>query len=68
ELKENFTATNPTAQVTACESLNQALDATRNDHFVLITGSLYLIGEAMELLGISPARNERGLNEWSTKS
>ena len=37
------------------------------DSFVAIGGSLYLIGEAMELLHLSPAKpaNERGLNEWS---
>ena len=36
------------------------------DSFVTIAGSLYLIGEAMELLQLSPAKanNERGLNEW----
>ena len=35
-------------------------------HFVVITGSLYLVGEALELLGLSPAgEGERGLNEWS---
>ena len=33
---------------------------------VVVTGSLYLVGEALELLGLSPATgNERALNEWS---
>jgi hypothetical protein len=34
---------------------------------VLITGSLYLVGEAMELLRLAPVTSagERGLNEWS---
>jgi hypothetical protein len=41
--------------------------ATVNDRFVTIAGSLYLIGEAMELLHLSATRqaNERRLNEWS---
>ncbi len=35
---------------------------------IVITGSLYLVGEALELLGLSPAdAGERGLNEWSVK-
>ena len=40
--------------------------AAGTEPFVFIAGSLYLIGEAMELLGLSPtlAVNERGLNEW----
>ena len=39
---------------------------TAGDSFVAIAGSLYLVGEAMELLHLSPAKaaNERGLNEW----
>ena len=37
------------------------------DDFVVVTGSLYLVGEALELLGLSPATggSERGLNEWT---
>jgi dihydrofolate synthase/folylpolyglutamate synthase len=35
---------------------------------IVITGSLYLVGEALELLGLSPAdAGERGLNDWSAK-
>jgi hypothetical protein len=32
-----------------------------------VSGSLYLIGEAIELLGLSPGKagGERDLNEWS---
>jgi len=37
----------------------------RINHFVVITGSLYLVGEALELLELSPVKtNERGRNEW----
>ena len=53
--------------IRACGSLDDALDLTRNAPFRLITGSLYLVGEALEkLAGMSPpAVGERALNEWS---
>jgi dihydrofolate synthase/folylpolyglutamate synthase len=55
------------APVVECASLSEALGKTVQDGFVTIGGSLYLIGEAMELLHLSPAKlnSERGLNEWS---
>ncbi|MBA4147348.1 MAG: bifunctional folylpolyglutamate synthase/dihydrofolate synthase [Verrucomicrobia bacterium] len=65
ELKAICRATNPNAEVTSCETLAQALQQTEASPFVVITGSLYLIGEAMELMAISHGKNERGLNEWS---
>jgi dihydrofolate synthase / folylpolyglutamate synthase len=57
---------NPQAQVTECASLREALAATAGDPFLSVAGSLYLVGEAMELLHLSPAKasNERMLNEW----
>lgn len=57
---------NATAQITESASLREALTATSKDAFLVIAGSLYLIGEAMELLHLSPAKasGERGLNEW----
>ena len=40
-------------------------EKSTNDDFAVITGSLYLVGEALELLGFSPATGcERALNEW----
>jgi dihydrofolate synthase/folylpolyglutamate synthase len=67
ELAEVCRRANPRAQVTECASLAEALEKTAKDGFVTIGGSLYLIGEAMELLHLSPAKanSERGLNEWS---
>jgi dihydrofolate synthase/folylpolyglutamate synthase len=61
---------NPQARVVECSSLGEALAATVNDGFITIAGSLYLIGEAMELLHVSAAKpaNERGLNEWSCRA
>jgi folylpolyglutamate synthase/dihydropteroate synthase len=50
---------------TMCDSVAEALEHVKTDEQVVITGSLYLVGEAMELLGIAsaPANDERTLNE-----
>jgi dihydrofolate synthase/folylpolyglutamate synthase len=68
-LRDACTKINPAAQTIACPSLADALKQTANDPFVIITGSLYLVGEAMEWLGLSPApaASERGLNEWTLR-
>jgi dihydrofolate synthase/folylpolyglutamate synthase len=57
---------NPKASVREHVSLVAALEETAEDDFIVIAGSLYLIGETMELLGLSPdaTHNERDLNEW----
>lgn len=57
--------------VRVAKSLKDGLDMCRADPLVLVTGSLYLIGEALELIeraevdGGSGGSNERGLNAWS---
>jgi dihydrofolate synthase/folylpolyglutamate synthase len=58
---------NPNVQVREYASLSEALADSRQDCFITIAGSLYLIGEAMEVLGLSPltTSGERGLNEWT---
>ena len=68
-LRNACAAINPAAQTIACPSLADALKQTANDPFVIITGSLYLVGEAMEWFELSPApaSGERGLNEWTLK-
>jgi len=61
-----FRKANPSAGVIACHSLGDALDQAARAAFVVITGSLYLVGEALEKLGQVPAGSEeRGLNEWT---
>jgi dihydrofolate synthase / folylpolyglutamate synthase len=76
ELAEVCRTVNPSAEIFVCNSLREALEKSgsrgRSPHqaenLVVITGSLYLVGEALELLGFSPAaENERALNEWSPK-
>jgi dihydrofolate synthase/folylpolyglutamate synthase len=65
ELAGLFRSANPALRVEAAADLATALNANKNEPFIVITGSLYLIGEALERLGLSPADiGERGLNEW----
>ena len=65
ELANCFRAVNPAVPVAALQNLPAALNACKDKSFIVITGSLYLVGEALERLGLSPADGgERGLNEW----
>ena len=66
ELAEFCRVANPAAAVTSCGYLSEALAQTASEAFVVIAGSLYLIGEAMELLQLTaaPERDEKNLNEW----
>jgi dihydrofolate synthase/folylpolyglutamate synthase len=65
-LADFFRAANPQVSVTVFKNAPEALNAGKDRPFVLVTGSLYLIGEVLEALGLPPANsNERGLNEWS---
>ncbi len=66
ELATFFQSANPSAQVVACNNFSEALAASQDEPFVVVAGSLYLIGEALEKLGVLPADGgERGLNEWT---
>jgi dihydrofolate synthase/folylpolyglutamate synthase len=66
ELAATFRAVNPALEAEAAPSLAAALEACKHKRFILITGSLYLVGEALEQLGFSPADGgERGLNDWT---
>lgn len=67
ELREACGPDTPTCPVTCHASLAEALQATQAETLVVVCGSLYLVGEAMELLGLlSKPHNgqERTLNEW----
>jgi dihydrofolate synthase / folylpolyglutamate synthase len=66
ELEPVCRAANPEAEIEKCSSLATALDRTQTNPFVVVTGSLYLVGEALELLNpasVEPVA-ERSLNEW----
>jgi len=67
ELSATCQRANLAISVQPYPSLRAALSGTSSDSFVLITGSLYLVGEALELLQASEKKHqdERGLNEWS---
>ena len=60
---------NPSATIESASSLRDALGKAIKDPFVVITGSLYFIGEALELLDATDnaAGQERSLNEWTAK-
>lgn len=68
ELRRRLAESHPELPVVVCGSLGEALSRVTGEPAVLITGSLYLVGEAIELLGQGsdagqPA--ERGLNDWT---
>jgi len=69
DLASAFPSANPKLAAVAMRNLEEAIIACKHEPFVVVTGSLYLVGEALELLGLSPAgTGERGLNEWSAPS
>lgn len=72
-LAETCRKIHPGAVIRAHASLARALVDTRSHPQVIVTGSLYLVGEAMALLGLTASafdetdrgeEDERGLNEW----
>ena len=66
ELAAAFRSANPAAEVVVAANFSEALNASKDEPFVVVTGSLYLVGEALERLGLSPGgAGERGLNEWN---
>jgi dihydrofolate synthase/folylpolyglutamate synthase len=66
ELAAAFRAAAPNREIRVLANVAEALNASKDEPFVLITGSLYLVGEALERLACPPSdRSERGLNEWT---
>jgi dihydrofolate synthase/folylpolyglutamate synthase len=69
ELAEACRVANPKAEVISGGSLGEALKQTTEGDLVVVTGSLYLVGETLELLKLLPmSAAERALNEWSAPS
>jgi dihydrofolate synthase / folylpolyglutamate synthase len=64
---------NPQAQrhllIDPCEAIIMLPQLVPHTDVLLVTGSLYLVGEVMEWLNISasPAEGERGLNDWTSR-
>ncbi len=63
-LAAEFRRVEPALPVTTAGSLEDALRGSAAEPFVLVAGSLYLIGEALECLGLAPAAGERTLNDY----
>jgi folylpolyglutamate synthase/dihydropteroate synthase len=57
-------AANPRAAVMPCQNLAAAFARAAGEEFVVVTGSIHFIGEAMELLGLVPPSAERALNDY----
>ena len=69
ELETACRLANPSVECKLCASLSQALKCAASEPLLLITGSLYLVGEALELLQKpSGMVSERALNEWAMKA
>jgi dihydrofolate synthase/folylpolyglutamate synthase len=67
QLAESCRQAAPGLRVTVHPTLPAALDEVRDEPLVVITGSLYLVGQALETLGVhgSPGRDEKALNTWT---
>ena len=57
-------AANPGAAVVPCEDLAAAFARAVGEEFIVVTGSIHFIGEAMEFLGLVPPSTERALNDY----
>jgi len=66
ELATACSVANPLAKIFGCASFGEAMNKIGGDPFLVITGSQYLVGEALEWLGLCPevGAGERALNEW----
>lgn len=65
QLAAACSSVHPSGVAIACSSLKEALEQSEADEFVVVTGSLYLVGETLDRLGIySVTGSERELNEW----
>jgi dihydrofolate synthase/folylpolyglutamate synthase len=67
ELARTCRLSHPSLPANCLGSVREALSRLEAEQFVVVTGSLYLVGEAMDWLGLSPARDtgEQALNDWS---
>lgn len=59
-LAEECRRSNPAAIVKVCGTVQEALDRSLADPFTVVAGSLYLVGEVMERLGLSPVADGNG--------
>ena len=50
--------------VQSCDSLTEGLEKLTEESLVVVAGSVYLIGEVMEQLGLVESAQEKALNDW----
>jgi dihydrofolate synthase / folylpolyglutamate synthase len=55
---------NPAAVVVVCRNIAHALAAAVTEPFVVVTGSIHFVGEAMQELGLASSESERDLNDY----
>jgi dihydrofolate synthase / folylpolyglutamate synthase len=63
-LADHCRRANPSAQIIVCQNAADAFAKASAEPFVMVTGSLYFVGEALECLGLVPPSLERALNEY----
>jgi REG-2-like HAD superfamily hydrolase len=63
-LAECCRAANTAAEVVVCRNIADALAQAALEPLVVVTGSLYFVGEAMQELGLATSESERGLNDY----
>jgi dihydrofolate synthase/folylpolyglutamate synthase len=49
--------------INICQNLREAFAKAEAERYLVVAGSLYLVGEALEYLGLASPSSERGLNE-----
>lgn len=59
---------NADAEIVVCRNIADALAQSANEPLVVVTGSLYFVGEAMQELGLASSESERGLNDYGALS
>jgi dihydrofolate synthase / folylpolyglutamate synthase len=57
-------AANAAAEVAVCRDIAHALAQAATEPFVVVTGSIHFVGEAMQELGLASSESERGLNDY----
>ncbi len=68
EMRRACERANPQGRVEVCPTVSEALRRAISEPLVLVTGSLYFVGEILPALGMGTAGDpaDRGLNEWKS--
>jgi dihydrofolate synthase/folylpolyglutamate synthase len=63
-LADSCRVANAAADVVVCRNIAHALAQAATEPFVVVTGSIHFVGEAMQELGLASSESERGLNDY----